>query len=464
MRNPCNALEATTWSPIRPRCTRRRGWLLALLTWNSGSRSWKVAPCPGPSLAADTVPACNSVSCCTMARPRPNPPWRRVVVPSAWLKRLNRCLRNSGAIPSPSSLTCTTKQSCSRHRLTVTWPSTGVNLIALDSRFDSTWRRRVASPNTGQGCAGNSTSRVCALPSATSSCARTASRTCSARFSTSTSSCTLPSSMLLRSSMSDIRFFWVIALLAITSMPLRMGWSGSMRCSSSSLQPSTVVKGVRSSCDNVARNSSFIRAMPSAVLRAARSASNNSSRAISISRRSVISGLLPARPMKRPSGEKRGTAFISSQRHCPSWRRTRALKCSSRCSAKAVRSSYSNGASSSACRKRCHQRSPSSVPGTSPKNVPKAVLTKRTCPRSSSTHTGIGRPSASALKRASLSASSVSMRLRSEISKNSTATWCLSSPPMRTASTEYQRPSCGTSRSKWTATPPLATLPSTWNQ
>jgi len=41
--------------------------------------------------------------------------------------------------------------------------------------------------------------------------------------------------MLLRSSMSDIRFFWVIALLAITSMPLRMGWSGSMRCSSSSL-------------------------------------------------------------------------------------------------------------------------------------------------------------------------------------------------------------------------------------
>lgn len=100
-----------------------------------------------------------------------------------------------------------------------------------------------------------------------------------------------------------------------------------------------VVSGVRSSCDSVAVNSSFSRAMLSAALRAARSDCSSSSRAISISRRSVTSLLLPASPMKRPMRENRGWAFISSQRHCSSARSPRTSTCIERCALSAACSS-----------------------------------------------------------------------------------------------------------------------------
>ncbi|MNM47130.1 hypothetical protein D3C81_580930 [compost metagenome] len=258
--------------------------------------------------------------------------------------------------------------------------------------------------------------------------------------------------------MSEISRFCAVALLAITPRPLYSGLVESTRCSSSSLQPRIVVSGVRSSCDSVARNSSFSRAMFSAALRAARSDCSSSSRASSISRRSVTSGLLPARPMKRPIREKRGRAFISSQRHCPSARRARTRACIERCAFSASCSSYSNTDASSGCT-RPRQTSSGTRFSSPPKNSLKALLTKRAWPRSSSTHTGIGKPSASALKRASLSPSSTSICLRAVTSKNSTPTRSSPGRPIRTASTANERPRARASISNCAGRPVRATSP-----
>src|SRR5690606_34548457 len=44
-----------------------------------GSRTVKRAPRPGPSLAASIVPPCSSTRSRAIERPRPRPPWRRVL-------------------------------------------------------------------------------------------------------------------------------------------------------------------------------------------------------------------------------------------------------------------------------------------------------------------------------------------------------------------------------------------------
>ena len=50
------------------------------------------ALCPGPALSAHIVPPISSASRLLMARPRPVPPYLRVVELSAWLKLWNRRL------------------------------------------------------------------------------------------------------------------------------------------------------------------------------------------------------------------------------------------------------------------------------------------------------------------------------------------------------------------------------------
>ncbi len=114
----------------------------------------KVAPSPG-SLATQIRPPISRTSVDEIVRPRPVPPNRRVVDPSACMNgsKMVPCL--SGAIPIPVSVT----SKCSMVDLSVrecspTVTSTcplDVNLIALPTRFDSTWRTRTGSPTIPSG-------------------------------------------------------------------------------------------------------------------------------------------------------------------------------------------------------------------------------------------------------------------------------------------------------------------------
>ena len=70
---------------------------------------------------------------------------------------------------------------------------------------------------------------------------------------------------------------------------------------SSRAQPSTPVAGVRSSCESVARNSSFNRLAASAVWRASRSRYSNRSRSRSAALRRLMSRKVLIVPIIRPS-------------------------------------------------------------------------------------------------------------------------------------------------------------------
>ncbi len=73
----------------------------------SGTRMVKrnVDPWPGPGLCADIDPDISSASRLLMARPRPVPPYLRVVDASAWLKLWNSLPIPSGVSPIPVSRT-----------------------------------------------------------------------------------------------------------------------------------------------------------------------------------------------------------------------------------------------------------------------------------------------------------------------------------------------------------------------
>ena len=72
------------------------------------------------------------------ASPSPNPPWRRVLVPSAWRNRSKTCGRNSAEIPWPVSLTAISMWESTGRVVIRTFPSRGVNLMALETRFHTT--------------------------------------------------------------------------------------------------------------------------------------------------------------------------------------------------------------------------------------------------------------------------------------------------------------------------------------
>ena len=80
-------------------------------------------------------------------RARPTP---RVGDESAWVKRSKTVGRNSGSMPGPVSRTVMHAWSLVSS-VTSTLPPRGVNLIALASRCQTTWRRRLASPRTTAG-------------------------------------------------------------------------------------------------------------------------------------------------------------------------------------------------------------------------------------------------------------------------------------------------------------------------
>ena len=89
---------------------------------------------------------CASTRCRTSASPRPSPPWRRVLVPSAWRKRSKTCGRKSLSMPWPVSLTVSSMSLPRRFSCTLVAPPLGVNFMALLARFQTTCCSRSGSP------------------------------------------------------------------------------------------------------------------------------------------------------------------------------------------------------------------------------------------------------------------------------------------------------------------------------
>ena len=98
----------------------------------------KVLPRAG-SLSTSISPPISSMSRRQMTSPRPVPPKRRVVEPSAWLKGWKRRVHASGEIPIPVSRTSTRRTSVSARsstsRADATTSPCSVNLTALPIRF-----------------------------------------------------------------------------------------------------------------------------------------------------------------------------------------------------------------------------------------------------------------------------------------------------------------------------------------
>ncbi|OFA08668.1 hypothetical protein DUPY_06260 [Duganella phyllosphaerae] len=180
----------------------------------SGGRAtlkWKRLPCPGV-LSTPITPPMARTSCCEIARPSPVPPYRRVVLLSAWLKAWNRRRCCSALMPTPLSITANRKRSASGSgpgpvsRVTCSTISPrAVNLRALPTRLISTWPRRSGSPLRRAGTSGSAQ----ATSSRPFSAARHENRSAtwsstSARSNGTLSSASLPDSILEKSSTSSM--------------------------------------------------------------------------------------------------------------------------------------------------------------------------------------------------------------------------------------------------------------------
>ena len=145
---------------------------------------WNVLPGPSsaPSdrsegLSTQIRPPIISTSRALMDRPRPVPPYLRVVEASAWENASKIWLCLSFETPMPVSVTA--KWSCisslssdSFVTSTATLPA-GVNLMALPTRLKIICRRRPASPNRASGtscCTSQDSSRPFSLPTAPRLC------------------------------------------------------------------------------------------------------------------------------------------------------------------------------------------------------------------------------------------------------------------------------------------------------
>ena len=204
----------------------------------------------------------------------------------------------------------------------------GVNFTAFVSRFQNTCCRRPGSPRSrpARRIQRDAQSQL-ACASTDGLTASIAALMTSLRSTGCTSSCTLPEMMRLMSSRSsmicacDAR----IALDRLEAASRGPGCrAGSRR--SSVAQPRIALSGVRSSCETVARNSSFSRPTRSASSRAARSALQQSLRA----RPELISQLGDvdaatrcSRKSRRAGPSNSGVAVSIIQRDVPSCRRMR---------------------------------------------------------------------------------------------------------------------------------------------
>ena len=112
---------------------------------------WNVEPRPAPALSTSIVPPINSASSLLIARPRPVPPYLRVVLLSAWLNFWKRRLLPSADSPMPvSRIVKRSTSSASAFTVSTTSPRS-VNLTALLNTLSNIWRSRVTSPTMAEG-------------------------------------------------------------------------------------------------------------------------------------------------------------------------------------------------------------------------------------------------------------------------------------------------------------------------
>ncbi len=231
----------------------------------------KVEPFPS-TLSTWICPPISSTSCLEMVRPRPVPPNRRVVEPSAW--RNDSKIRGScsGLMPMPVSFTANSMTASSPlSSITSTRSDTSpavVNLMALPIRLTSTWRSLPASPKKERGRSGGSEQAISRplrwAPSAQNSLTSSAR---SRRSKTAAESSIRPASILEKSRMS-------LMIASSASAELRMVWvkrrwrSFSEVPASSSAMPRTPFIGVRISWLMLARNCDLARLASSAASRA----------------------------------------------------------------------------------------------------------------------------------------------------------------------------------------------------
>ena len=123
---------------------------------------WKRLPLPG-SLSSQSRPPISSTSCAEIVRPRPVPPYRRVVDASACTNapKISHCLSCGDADagvahrePHGTSSSLRSIDSDLDHDLALS-----VNLMALPTRFRMICRRRPGSPTSASGHVGRDAAR-----------------------------------------------------------------------------------------------------------------------------------------------------------------------------------------------------------------------------------------------------------------------------------------------------------------
>ena len=217
------------------------------------------------------TPPISVTSCLQMARPRPEPAGFATRLSEILVKSVKSLAQSDACMPTPVSSTSMRTMwfvsvSVSLKQRTQIVPSF-VNLMAFESRFSTTWRRRSPSPTTICGTERMSTTRSMPRASACmrTSCAAPSSAEHRLKGCHEISSC--PASIFERSRMSLMRFSSSVEHVR-ASVTCRCATSCSFCSSSSSSMPSSPLSGVRSSCEKEARKavlvcSIFLRAVKS---------------------------------------------------------------------------------------------------------------------------------------------------------------------------------------------------------
>ncbi len=160
-------------------------------------------------------------------------------------------------MPLPVSVTPISMSGPTRVMTTSTLPPSGVNLTALDRRFQRIWRSLAESPCTGASSGSIALWRPMRRASAAGLTASMAETMTAPSATRSTVRRIFPVMTRLRSRRSSMSWAWAHALRRMTSTPRRTLCLSSRLSRSTSAQPRMALRGVRSSCDSVARNSSL---------------------------------------------------------------------------------------------------------------------------------------------------------------------------------------------------------------
>ncbi len=287
----CRILVATIWlvglssttsteRPPRPAAASSNAPASGGEADGAGTSNQNVEPSPSP-LLNPTSPPIMSASARVIARPRPDPPNRRAVEPSACVKRWNSEACAAAGMPTPVS--CTSKRtrrapsgpSCTV-RPTSTPPS-WVNFTALPIRLNRAWRMRTGSARIQGSSAWTDACSCKPFRSASGRSIRTTLSTVSPMSIGSGESSRRPASILEKSmtSLSSCASIWPQATAWSSSpRPSSERASRSSRCST----PSTPFIGVRISWLMLARNCDFASVAASAACWASISSSSCSLR------------------------------------------------------------------------------------------------------------------------------------------------------------------------------------------